>query len=291
LTIANTLAQSDLTPAQIVAIVFVLSGLAFKISAAPFHMWTPDVYQGASTPVTALFAMAPKAAAVAVLCRLVTGPLSPVFDQVQQVIIALSIASLVIGSFAGIAQNNAKRLMAYSSIGHMGFVIMALCAAGPNGVQAAFFYVALYIIMSAVAFAVLLAVYDRAEGNEKLSHLSGLAKRSPLLAFAMATTLLSMAGIPPLVGFFGKFLVFRAALDEGLVTLVVLGVVASVVAAFYYLRLIKIMYFDAVKEDAPDLLASPILNTIAVVGSIFLIALLIYPVALSNLSQWVVIGL
>jgi NADH-quinone oxidoreductase subunit N len=290
LTIGNTLAQGQITPAQIVALVLTLSGLAFKISAAPFHMWTPDVYQGAPTPVTALFAMAPKAAAIGALCRLVTGPLAPVFEQVQQVLIALSVLSLAVGAFAAIAQKNVKRLMAYSSIGHMGFVLMALAVGGSEAMRAAWFYAALYIIMSACAFAVILAVYDDAEGSEDLGHLAGLAKRSPVLAFAFAATLLSMAGIPPFAGFLAKFYVFRAALEAGLVPLVVFGVIASVVSAYYYLRLIKIMYFDEAKKGAPALVVSKTWVAVAFMTAIALIVLLIYPVPLGDLAQWAVAG-
>lgn len=291
MTIGNTLAQNALTPAQIIALVMTLSGIAFKVSAAPFHMWTPDVYQGAPTPVTALFAMAPKAAAVGVLCRLVAGPLAPVFDQAQQILIILSVLSLAVGAFAAIAQSNIKRMMAYSSIGHVGFILMALAVGGTQGVNAAFFYLALYILMSVCAFAVILAVYDNAEHEEHLSVLSGLAKRSPALAFAFAATLLSMAGIPPFAGFLGKFFVFRAAIEANLVWLVVIGVLASVVSAYYYIRLIKIMYFDPVKQDAPELLASPVYRWIAVVSAVLLIVLLVYPAPVSDLANWAVAGL
>jgi NADH-quinone oxidoreductase subunit N len=290
-TIANSLAQADLSAAQIVAMVLTLSGLIFKISAAPFHMWTPDVYQGASMPVTALFAMAPKAAAIGVLCRLVTGPFEPVFDQLQQVLIVISVLSLCVGAFAGVAQKNVKRLMAYSSIGHMGFIVMAFAVGGEAGVRAAVFYAALYIIMSAGAFAVLLSVYDNAQGREDINLLSGLAKRSPALAFAMAAVLLSMAGIPPLAGFLAKFYVLNAAVQSNLVTLAVIAVIASVVSAFYYLRLIKIMYFDASKKDAPALHKSPIYQCMAVGSAFALILLLIFPALVGDLVQWAVIGL
>lgn len=289
--IANTLAQSDLSAAQIVAIVLTLSGLAFKISAAPFHMWTPDVYQGAPTPVTALFAMAPKVAAIGVLCRLVTGPLSPVFDQVQQILVALAVISLAVGAFAGIAQKNIKRLMAYSSIGHMGFVLTALAVGGASGVSAALFYAVLYIVMSACAFAVILAVYDGAENDEQIAHLAGLAKRSPSLAFALAAALLSMAGIPPLAGFLAKFYVFKSAIEVGLIALVVWGVIASVVSAYYYLRIIKVMYFDASVKNAPVLFDTSIFSFTAIASAFLLIALLVYPAPLGDFVQWAVAGL
>ena len=290
LAIANTLAQGNLSAAQIVAMVLTLSGLAFKISAAPFHMWAPDVYQGAPTPVTALFAMAPKLAAVGVLCRLVTGPLSSVFEQMQQVLVILSVLSLAVGAFAAIAQSNIKRLMAYSSIGHVGFIVMALAVGGASGIGAAFLYGILYVIMSACAFAVILAVYDGSDSKEDIDKLSGLAKTHPVLAFSFAAALLSMAGIPPLVGFLAKFYVLRAALDAGLVTLVVIGVLASVVSAYYYIRLIKIMYFDAAKGNAVPV-NSRIWSGIALLSALLLIVLLVYPSPLSTFVQWAVAGL
>ena len=291
ITIANTLAQSELTTAQLVAMVLTLSGLIFKISAAPFHMWTPDVYQGSSTPVTALFAMAPKAAAIGVLCRLITGPLLPVFDQMQQILIVIAILSLLVGAFAGVVQKNVKRLMAYSSIGHMGFIVMALSVAGEAGVKAAFFYTALYIIMSACAFSVLLAVYDEAEGNEDMAFLSGLSKQHPILAFSFAAVLLSMAGIPPLAGFLAKFYVLNSVLQSDMVLLAVIAVLCSVVAAYYYLRLIKTMYFDAAKKQAPQMHAVFIYQSVALLSALALIILLVCPSWIGDWAQWVVTGL
>lgn len=289
LALANTFyGQETVGPGVIVGLVLVLSGIAFKISAAPFHMWAPDVYQGAPMPVTALFAMAPKVAAIGMLCRLVVGPFAPLFEQAQQVLVMLSLASLLVGSFAAIAQSNIKRLMAYSSIGHVGFVMMALAAGGALGVQTAVFYTAIYVIMSAGAFAVLLSVYDGREGDEGILALSGLSRRSPMLAASFAVLLLSMAGIPPMAGFFAKLFVFVAAVNAKLIWLVVLGVLCSVVSAYYYLRIIKVMYFDPALEDAGDLQIPVAWMFVAVLSAVAMIALLMFPSTLADAVSWAV---
>lgn len=292
LALANTFAaQETLNPGVIVGLVLVLSGLAFKISAVPFHMWTPDVYQGAPMPVTALFAMAPKAAAIGVFCRLVTGPFAPVFAEAQQILILLSIASMAVGAFAAIAQKNIKRLFAYSSIGHIGFVVLALAVGGTEGVKAALFYTAIYVIMSAGAFAILLSVYSDKDGEEDITLLAGLAKRSPVLAASFAVLLLSMAGIPPMAGFFAKLYVFTAAVQANLTWVVVLGVLFSVVSAYYYLRLIKIMYFDAAAKDVGALQCACGYKFVAVASALLMIGLLVYPAPLSNLVDWATAGI
>lgn len=287
LTIANSFAQqSEMAPAIVVGLVLVLSGIAFKVSAAPFHMWTPDVYQGAPTPVTALFAMAPKAAAIGVLCRLSLTAFAPVLDQTQQIMVLLALASMAVGAFAAIAQKNMKRLMAYSSIGHIGFIVLALAAGGAIGAKAALFYTVVYILMSAGSFAVILAVYDNAEGEEAIDKIAGLSKTQPLMALSFAALLLSMAGIPPLVGFFAKLTVFQAALDADLVWVVVLGVVFSVISAFYYLRIIKIMYFDAPIKNVPALNPSKIWLFVAVLSAVSMVVLLIMPQVLADFANW-----
>jgi NADH-quinone oxidoreductase subunit N len=287
LTLANTFAaQHAFNPAVVIGLVMILAGIAFKISAAPFHMWAPDVYQGAPTPVTALFAMAPKAASIGVLCRLITGPFAPVFEQTQQIIILLSIISMAVGAFAAIAQKNIKRLMAYSSIGHVGFILMALAAGGSAGIRTAIFYTVTYIVMSAGAFATILAVYEKHEGDEQTTYLAGLAKRQPIVAASFATILLSMAGIPPMVGFFSKLYVFTAAIQANLVWLVVLGVLFSVVSAYYYLRLIKIMYFDAPAEDAPIIVLPWAWFNIIVLSALLNILMLVFPEPLSHVATW-----
>lgn len=232
----------------VVGLMFVLAGLAFKISAVPFHMWTPDVYEGSPTPVTAFFAAAPKIAAMILIVRLVMGPFGPLMDEWRQVIVFLSIASMVLGSFAAIIQTNIKRLMAYSSIGHMGYALVGLAAGSGAGVQGVIFYMTIYMVMSVGTFACILAMRRQGRMVEQISDLAGLSRTQPLLALVLAIFMFSMAGIPPLAGFFGKFYVFMAAVEAGLIGLAVIGVLASVVGAFYYLRIIKVMYFDEAVE-------------------------------------------
>jgi NADH-quinone oxidoreductase subunit N len=229
----------------IFGLVFLISGFAFKVSAVPFHMWTPDVYEGAPTPVTAFFAAAPKVAAMALFVRAMVDPFASVTHDWQQVITFISIASMVLGSFAAIGQHNIKRLMAYSSIGHMGFALVGLAAGTAEGVQGVLIYMTIYVAMTLGTFAVILAMRRDGKLVEQISDLSGLARTHPSQAFFLAALLFSLAGIPPLAGFFAKFYVFLAAIMAGLYVLAVLGVVSSVVGAYYYLTIVKVMYFDA----------------------------------------------
>ena len=242
--IAASLSGGDPSLGLIFGLVFLISGLAFKVSAVPFHMWTPDVYEGAPTPVTAFFAAAPKVAAMALFIRVMVNPFGPVTPDWQQILTFVSIASMLLGAFAAIGQRNIKRLMAYSSIGHMGFALVGLAAGGPAGVQGVIIYLLIYMAMTLGTFACILAM-RRSEGMvEDISDLAGLSRTNPVLAFMLAMLLFSLAGIPPLAGFFAKFYVFLAAIQAGLYVLAVIGVLASVVGAYYYLRIIKIMYFD-----------------------------------------------
>jgi NADH-quinone oxidoreductase subunit N len=228
----------------IFGLVFVLTGLAFKVSAVPFHMWTPDVYEGAPTPATALFSAAAKAAAIGLLVRVLMSAVPALAAEWQQIIIAISIASMALGAFAAIGQNNIKRLMAYSSIGHVGYMLVGLSAGSQQGTQAVLVYLAIYVAMTLGTFACILSM-RRSEGMvEGIDELAGLSRNQPMVAFLLAMLMFSMAGIPPLAGFFAKFYVFAAAVNAGLAWLAVIGVVASVVAAFYYLRIVKVMYFD-----------------------------------------------
>lgn len=232
----------------IFGLVFLLVGLAFKISAVPFHMWTPDVYEGAPTPVTAFFASAPKFAAMALLMRVVLSSFPAITSQWQQIIIFLAIASMALGAFAAIGQRNIKRLIAYSSIGHMGFVLVGLAAGSQEGVKGVLIYLVAYLLMTIGTFACILAM-RRSEGMvEDIYELAGLGRNNPLMAFLLAMLMFSLAGIPPLAGFFGKFFVFSAAINAGLYPLAILGVLASVVGAYYYLNIVKIMYFDEPAE-------------------------------------------
>jgi NADH-quinone oxidoreductase subunit N len=229
----------------IIGIVFVLVGLAFKISAAPFHMWTPDVYEGAPTPITALFGTAPKIAAMALMLSVMLGPFGHLLSQWQMLIEILSIISMILGALAAIGQTNFKRLLAYSSIGHMGYALIGLAAGTEAGVQATLIYLAIYIVMSFGTFACIIAMRRKGQYIETIADLAGLSTQNPLYALALAILMWSMAGIPPLSGFFGKLYVFSAAINAGLDTLAVVGVLTSVVGAYYYLRVIKVMYFDS----------------------------------------------
>jgi NADH-quinone oxidoreductase subunit N len=225
-------------------LVFLFAGFCFKISAVPFHMWTPDVYEGAPTPITAFFAAAPKVAGIAVFVRTTIVAFPGIMSQWQQIVVFVAIASMALGAFAAIGQRNIKRLMAYSSIGHMGFALIGLAAGTQEGVQGVLVYMAIYVSMTLGAFACILAMRRQTGMVEDIGDLSGLARTHPTLAFFLALLLFSLAGIPPLAGFFAKFYVFLAAIKAGLFALAVIGVVTSVVGAYYYLTIVKIMYFD-----------------------------------------------
>ncbi|MAZ76345.1 MAG: NADH-quinone oxidoreductase subunit NuoN [Micavibrio sp.] len=236
--------NTDVNLGAVIGLVFILSGIAFKISAVPFHMWTPDVYEGAPTSVTALFAIVPKIAAIGLLIRLLFEPFAALQDQWHQIIWFISLASMALGAFAGIAQNNVKRLLAYSSIGNMGYALIGVAAAGEMGITAVMVYLTIYIIMTAGVFGIILCMRRDGSAVEKIDDLAGLSQNSPVLAYALAILMFSLSGIPPLAGFFGKFFIFQAAVESGLIVLAVLGVLASVVASYYYLRVIKVMFFD-----------------------------------------------
>jgi NADH-quinone oxidoreductase subunit N len=228
----------------IFGLVFLFVGFCFKISAVPFHMWTPDVYEGAPTPVTAFFAAAPKVAAIAIFARATVVAFPGITQQWQQIVVFVSIASMALGAFAAIGQRNFKRLMAYSSIGHMGYALVGLAAGTPEGVQGVLVYMSIYVVMTLGTFAVILAMRRDGKLVENIGDLAGLARTHPTMAFFLGVLLFSLAGIPPLAGFFAKFYVFLAAIKAGLFTLAVIGVITSVIGAYYYLAIVKIMYFD-----------------------------------------------
>ncbi|WP_374651861.1 NADH-quinone oxidoreductase subunit NuoN [Dongia sp.] len=232
----------------IVGIVFLCAGLAFKVSAVPFHMWTPDVYEGAPTPITAFFAAAPKMAAIALFTRVLVGPFGDLVGQWQQIVIFISVASMILGAVAAIRQTNIKRLMAYSSIGNVGYALVGLAAGTQDGISGLLTYMAIYIVMTIGSFAVILAMRRKGQAVEAISDLAGLSRSQPGLAYALAIFMFSMAGIPPFAGFFGKLFVFMAAIQAGLNVVAVIGVLASVVSAFYYIRIIKVMFFDQPAE-------------------------------------------
>jgi NADH-quinone oxidoreductase subunit N len=236
--------QNGASIGLIFGLVFLFVGFCFKISAVPFHMWTPDVYEGAPTPVTAFFAAAPKVAGIAIFARATVVAFPGITHEWQQIVVFVSIASMVLGAFAAIGQRNIKRLMAYSSIGHMGYALVGLAAGTPEGVQGVLVYMSIYVAMTLGTFAVILSMRRDGKLVENISDLSGLARTHPTMAFFLAVLLFSLAGVPPLAGFFGKFYVFLAAIKAGLFTLAVIGVLSSVVGAYYYLAIVKIMYFD-----------------------------------------------
>ncbi len=232
----------------IFGLVFLMVGLAFKVSAVPFHMWTPDVYEGSATPVTAFFATAPKIAAMALLVRVVLGAFPGIAAQWQQIITFVAIASMALGAFAAIGQSNIKRLMAYSSIANIGFALVGLAANSVEGTQGVLVYMAIYVVMTLGTFACILSMRRNDQSVEEIEELAGLARTNLPLAMGLMILMFSLAGIPPLVGFFAKYYVFLAAVEAGLYPLAVIGVLASVVGAYYYLRIVKIMFFDDARD-------------------------------------------
>lgn len=260
---------------MVVGVVFVLVGLAFKMSVVPFHMWTPDVYEGAPTPVTVFFATAPKVAAMALLLRVMAVPFGHLLGAWQLLIIIMSICSMILGTLAAIGQSNIKRLMAYSSIAHMGYALIGLSVGTPDGIRGTLVYMAVYVFMTAGALACITAMRRNGRAVEQISDLSGLSNTDPALALAMAVFMFSMAGIPVLAGFFAKLYIFLAAVQGHLWTLAVIGVLTSVVGAFYYIRVIKVMYFDApVAAFDPR---PPSLSFVAAVGGLFTMFFFIFP--------------
>jgi len=256
-------------------LVFLLAGLCFKISAVPFHMWTPDVYEGAPTPVTAFFASAPKVAALAVFTRVALTAFPGILTQWQQIVVFVAIASMALGSFAAIGQKNIKRLMAYSSIGHMGFALVGLAAGTADGAQGVLVYIAVYVAMTLGAFAVILTMRRNGQHVEDISDFAGLSRTNPTLAYLFGMLLFSLAGIPPLAGFFAKYYVFTAAIHAGLITLAVVGVLTSVVGAFYYLNIVKVMFFDE-----PIGVLDPMrmeLRSVLAASVLFHVMLIVYP--------------
>jgi NADH-quinone oxidoreductase subunit N len=276
--IAAAVQPSGANIGLIFGLVFLMAGFAFKISAVPFHMWTPDVYEGAPTPVTAFFAAAPKLAAMALTVRVLITAFPAVTTQWQQIITFLAIASMALGSFAAIGQTNIKRLMAYSSIGHMGYTLVGLAAGTTEGVQGVIIYLAIYLAMTLGTFACILAMRRHGRMIEDIDQLSGLSSTSPLMAFLLAMLLFSLAGIPPLAGFFAKFYVFLAAIHAGLYALAVIGVLLSVVGAYYYLRIVKIMYFDAPAERFEPM-DTPLAVVLGITG-LFILLYFVYPAPL-----------
>ena len=259
--IAHVVATEEMSLGLIFGLSFLCMGLAFKISAVPFHMWTPDVYEGAPTPVTAFFATAPKAAAAALFARVLFDGFGAAVSDWQQILVFLALASMFLGSIAAIAQTNLKRLMAYSSIAHMGFALVGLSAGTQAGASALLIYIAIYVTMNVGVFAFILTMERDGRPVTDIADLAGLAKERPAQALALAALFFSLAGIPPLVGFFGKWYVFMAAVEAGLTPLALAGAVASVIGAFYYLRIVKLIYFDV--TERPMTGAMPLVHGVA----------------------------
>ncbi len=266
----------DVSIGVVFGIVFILAGLAFKISAVPFHMWTPDVYEGAPTPVTAFFSVAPKIAALALLIRVMVGPFGGLVEHWQQIVIFISIASMLLGAFAAINQRNIKRLMAYSSIGHVGYALIGLCVGGEAGVRSVLIYLAIYLFMNIGVFACILSMRRDGAMVEGINDLAGMSRTHPMLSMALAIFVFSMAGIPPFAGFFGKLYIFLGAIEAELYGLAVIGVLSSVVAAFYYIRIVQLVYFE--EADQPlDKSSGPELGFVITASGLFVAFFFVYP--------------
>ncbi len=263
-------------------IVFILVGLAFKISAVPFHMWAPDVYQGSPTSVTLFFAILPKIAALSVFIKFLYTPFANMNDQWQTIIVFISIASMIFGAVAAIGQKNLKRLIAYSSISHMGYALAGLATVSNQGIQSSITYISIYLVMNLAFFNCLFMLKRNDKYYENIEDLSGLSKKHPILSFSLLIVLFSLAGIPPLAGFFAKFYVFLAVIEQSMYFLAIVGLLATVVAAFYYLRIIKIIYFDPEKEEYETSHNLGLKITLAI-STIFILAYFIYPSSITEI--------
>ena len=266
----------------IFAMVFILVGLSFKISAVPFHMWTPDVYQGAPTSVTSFFAVAPKVAGLAVLIRFMSIPFENILQEWQAIIIFISIASMILGAVAAIGQKNIKRLMAYSSIGHIGYALAGVATGTISGFSSSIAYITIYVVMNIGAFGCIFMMKKEGKYSEEINDLSGTSKKQPMLALALLIILFSLAGIPPMAGFFAKFYIFMAVVESEMYSLAIVGLLTTVISAFYYLRIIKIIYFDEVKIEFDKIKNLNITGTIFLSCTI-LITFFLYPSALNNI--------
>tara|TARA_B100000686_G_scaffold336398_1_gene406227 strand:- start:531 stop:1727 length:1197 start_codon:yes stop_codon:yes gene_type:complete len=265
----------------IFAMVFILVGLAFKVSAVPFHMWTPDVYEGAPTSVTSFFSVVPKIAGLAVFIKFMYIPFHAILDQWQYILVLISIASMLLGAVAAIGQNNIKRLIAYSSIGHIGYAIAGMAAGTENGFKNTIVYITIYAVMNIGAFAFILSMKRGQKYIEEISELSGASKNHPLMCFGLLIILFSLAGIPPLAGFFAKFYIFMSVIESGMFTLAVIGLVTTVVSAFYYIRIVKVMYFDDSKKSFENFKDIGIQGSL-ILSCILLISFFLYPSILND---------
>ena len=272
----------DSTIGIIFAMVFILVGLAFKVSAVPFHMWTPDVYEGSPTSVTSFFSVVPKVAGIIIFIRFMYLPFQEILDQWKYILVFISIASMILGAVAAIGQNNIKRLIAYSSIGHIGYAIAGMTPGTENGFKSTLIYISIYAVMNIGVFACIFLMKRNGKYIEDIQELSGASKNHPLMSLSLLIILSSLAGIPPMAGFFAKFYVFMAVVESGMFTLAVIGLVTTVVSAFYYIRIIKIMYFDDPKKPFEELKDFGIYGSL-IVSCIFLVSFFLYPSILNEI--------
>jgi NADH-quinone oxidoreductase subunit N len=277
----NTKMQLENTGA-IFAMVFILVGLAFKVSAVPFHMWTPDVYQGSPSSVTSFFAVVPKVAGVAILIRFVQIPFEQLIDQWKNILVFMSLASMILGAIAAIGQTNIKRLIAYSSIGHIGYTLAGISTGTAIGYSSSITYISIYVIMNLGVFGCIFLMKKDGKYCEDIKDLSGISKQNPLLAISFLIIMFSLAGIPPLAGFFAKFYVFMSVIENGMYTLAIIGLLSTVISAFYYLRIVKIIYFDEIKSSFETIKNFGLTCTILLSCSI-LILFFLYPSILNNI--------
>ena len=280
--IANELNKENI--GAVFAMVFILVGLAFKVSAVPFHMWTPDVYEGAPTSITSYFAVVPKVAGLAVLIKFMHIPFSNILLEWQTIIIFISLASMILGAVAAIGQTNIKRLLAYSSIGHIGYALAGVATGVISGYESAIVYIAIYVIMNIGAFSCLYLLKKDGEYKEKISDLSGISKKHPILAISFLVILFSLAGIPPLGGFFAKFYVFTAVLEQKMYALAIIGLLTTVISAFYYLKIIKTIYFDdsVITFDTPK---NKFAQLSILISCITLLTFFLYPSVINNVAE------
>ena len=273
---------ADTTIGIIFAMVFILVGLAFKVSAVPFHMWTPDVYEGSPTSVTSFFSVVPKVAGIVIFIRFMYLPFQEILDQWKYILVFISIASMILGAVAAIGQNNIKRLIAYSSIGHIGYAIAGMTPGTENGFKSTLIYISIYAVMNIGIFACIFLMKRNGKYIEDIQELSGASKNHPLMSLSLLIILSSLAGIPPMAGFFAKFYVFMAVIESGMFTLAIIGLVTTVVSAFYYIRIIKIMYFDDPKKPFEELKDFGIYGSL-IVSCIFLVSFFLYPSILNEI--------
>jgi NADH-quinone oxidoreductase subunit N len=266
----------------IFAMVFVLVGLAFKVSAVPFHMWTPDVYEGSPSSVTSFFAVVPKVAGLAILIRFVQIPFEQLMDQWKNILIFMALASMILGAVAAIGQTNIKRLVAYSSIGHIGFALAGISTGTVTGYSSSIAYISIYVVMNLGLFGCIFLMKKEGKYCEDIKEIAGISKQSPILAVSFLIIMFSLAGIPPLAGFFAKFYIFMSVIESGMYTLAIVGLLSTVISAFYYLRIIKIVYFDEVKNPFDKIKNFGITSTVFLSCSI-LVLFFLYPSILNNI--------